>query len=315
MTKQISAAELSDRAQSDQGKPRGEVSRLSDSHRAQKHRWRSRAGDQPPVCTLGNKENGTNYWATGITDRQNWCNQEQAALGTIFHLLRAHTRTVFARGWAAQPWWTLLGAPFQLFPACSPTPVWGGWAGLAAWSACSQHPVGPPMPWPMPAAACCCHGAQWPQGLAWRAILSQDRQRGPSQQHPHSSCSRGSYRDIFCGKLDHCRPERDELQVVFRKLEELLAFPHGWTAPSWSLSSRLGPGTVTVVWLQGHLRLPKAAALVLASPSTHSFRMGILIVGVWETPPGWSHKPLEQVYFLFWEQHTVCEATPLHGFL
>lgn len=70
-----------------------------------------------------------------------------------------------------------------------------------------------------------------------------------------------------------------------------------------------------MVWLQGNLRLPKAAGLVLASPSPNSFRTGILIVDVWETPPGWSRKALEQLYFLSWEQHSVCKATPLHGFL
>lgn len=70
MTKQISVSELNNGAQSDQGKPWGEVPHLSASHGVQKQTAFQKGG---PTTSLypKNKEKGTNYQATGITERPN----------------------------------------------------------------------------------------------------------------------------------------------------------------------------------------------------------------------------------------------------
>lgn len=182
--------------------------------------------------------------------------------------------------------------PSQPLPAHFTAPPRAGWASPAVQGACGQHPVGLPVSCPPPARPCCCLGAQWPRvHTEGTARLGKAERSVPAV--PPSICCRGQPQAPY-------RPERDELQAVFGKVEELLAFPCGWTAPSWSLSSRLGPGPATVAWL-----LPRAAGLVLAPPWLDSSRMGILIVGAWETPLGWSQKALEQVCFLSWEQHSA----------
>lgn len=138
----------------------------------------------------------------------------------------------------------------------------------------SQHQHGQPSSagclWPAPCRA----PMSWPTPmlLPWSTLAKAERS---IPAVPPSIWSWGQPQDPYT-------PERDEFQAVFGKVKELLAFPHDWTAPSRNLSSRLVPCPAIVAW-----PLPRAAGLVLAPPSS---RMGILIVGVWKTPPGWSRK-------------------------